>query len=175
MNKKINNYLDRVDGFVLTGQVFPNPDNDDIVEYDVVDTVVKTGEKDTDFIIQKKIIEVARYNRRDYLNSSSDEVGIMNILKKVQMSGDVELLNQRSGTSLPTVATVGGRDFQEIYDTTILPTSKVAANDAVVQGVHTFDTLPEDMKNKMSMADFVNNFGAEQLQNYLNSLKKGDE
>lgn len=69
--------------------------NEDIVEYTVIDKVKKTGEGDTDFVVVPTVVETARYNRTDYINSFRDDVGILNILKKVQLSGDATLLNQR--------------------------------------------------------------------------------
>lgn len=69
--------------------------DDDIVEYVVKDTFKKVGEGENDFVVIPVVVESARFNRKDYINSFRDDVGILNILKKVQLSGDVTLLNQR--------------------------------------------------------------------------------
>ena len=117
----------------------------DIVEYEEQEYVEKIGEGDTDFIVKKRVIEKSRVNRQEYISSFSDEVGIHNILKKVQMTGDETLLKQRADAPY--------------FDATQFQTSRSDLVNAVNKGVQAFDDLPDDVKKKMSMETFVNTFG----------------
>lgn len=125
----------------------------DIVEYVEEKYIEKTGEADTDYIEKVRIVEGNRVNRAKYIASFADDVGIQNILKKIRMTGDESLLNQCKG---------------QFLDTTGLPSSKEDAYAAVENGVKAFDDLPDELKRKMSMADFVNYFGQEQFDEFIN-------
>lgn len=72
----------------------------DIVEYKAVDKVTSFKNED-EFVVEKVIVEDRRYNRQDFINSFRDDVGIENVLKKVQLTGDATLLNQRPRQNLP--------------------------------------------------------------------------
>lgn len=69
------------------------PVHEDKVEYAEVDKIVKTGDGENDFIIEKQVVEVSRVDLDEYINSFRDDVGLANILKKVQLTGDNSLLN----------------------------------------------------------------------------------
>lgn len=92
---------------------------EDKVTYCEKDKVIKTGEGDDDFIIEKVVVEESRCDRDEYINSFSDEAGIENIIKKVQITGNTALLNQ-----VPTV----------YADTTNQPTCAADAQKIVEDG-----------------------------------------
>lgn len=125
----------------------------DIVDYAEEEYVVKTGEGDKDFVVKKRVVETSRLNRQDYINSFADEVGIKNILKKVQATGDETLLKQRPDGVF--------------IDVTQFPDNRAGMYEAVKNGVEAFDNLPDDIKKKMSMEDFVNNFGQKEFDDYV--------
>lgn len=116
----------------------------DIVEYEEQEYVEKIGEGDTDFIVKKRVVEKSRVNRQEYVSSFSDEVGIHNILKKVQLTGDSNLLKQRADAPY--------------FDATQFQTSRSDLVNAVNEGVQAFDNLPDEIKKKMSMESFVDSF-----------------
>lgn len=147
----------------------------DIVQYDIVDIIVRTGDGDEDFIVKKRKKEVSRVDRSDYISSFSDEVGIQNILKKVQLTGDHSLLDQRVPVDLPIVETIEGKQLQEIYDSTNIPDDITKAYALIEKGVNAFDNLPDEIKQKMDMETFVKNFGQDKLDSYLNSKKTVEE
>ena len=125
----------------------------DIVEYEEQEFVVKTGEGDTDYVVKKRIVEKSRINRQAYINSFSDEVGIHNILKKVQLTGDETLLKQRADAPF--------------IDATQFQTSRSDLVNSVNKGVQNFDNLPDEIKKKMSMEDFVNSFGQKEFDDFI--------
>lgn len=142
----------------------------DIVEYAEEEYVEKTGEGDKDFVVKTRVVESSRVNRQEYVNSFSDEVGIHNILKKVLATGDETLLKQR-----PDGAFIDATQFQ---------TSRADLVNSVEKGVKAFDNLPVDIKKKMSMEDFVNNFGQKEFDAFIQAKvdailaakkKEGDE
>lgn len=125
----------------------------DIVEYEEQEYIEKTGESDTDYVVQTRVVEKSRINRQDYLDSFSDEVGIHNILKKVKLTGDETLLKQRADAPY--------------FDATQFQTSRSDLVNAVNKGVQAFDNLPDDIKKKMSMEAFVNSFGQDEFNKLI--------
>ena len=123
--------------------------DDDIVGYCEQEYVVKTGEGDTDFVKKTRVVEFERKNRQDYIDSFAEDVGILNVLKKVAVSGDESLVKQRPDPA-----------FMDLTD---FPTNKEDMFNKVKEGVDAFDKLPDDIKKKMSMEQFVNTFGQEQF------------
>lgn len=69
----------------------------DIVSYEVREKVIKTGDGEFDVITKPVVVEVSRINRKDYINSFKNDAGIINVLKKVQLTGDTSYLNATKG------------------------------------------------------------------------------
>lgn len=116
-------------------------------------------------VIEYKVVKKAEYKTADYINSFADDVGIQNILKKLSLSGDRSLLNQ---TGREALCPDGG--LEPVQDYTTVPANKTEAFNAVVAGVNAFDQLPEDIKGKMSMSQFVELFGQDQFNAYIQSV-----
>lgn len=162
--KKIDkNVLDGINPFYCPSQGLPVPyetketeDDKFIIERAMVDVVEKTGEGKQDFIIKHELQEISRVNRADYINSHREDVGILNIIKKVQLTGDATLLDQRN-------VEIGYADI------TKMPKDKMEAMDAVQEGVAAFDDLPEDIRRKMSLEKFAqqNNSEFDALVDYV--------
>lgn len=149
------NVLDGINPFFPTTEGLPVPfvtkDTEDdkyIIERALVDVVEKTGEGKNDFIVKQELQEISRVNRADYINSHREDVGILNIIKKVQLTGDATLLNQRQVEA-------------GFADITGMPKDKMEAMDVVQEGVAAFDNLPNEIKGKMSMAQFAQQGNAE--------------
>lgn len=119
--------------------------------------------------VQLDIIEFVPKKIRDidiqkYIDSFTDEVGIQNILRKVSMTGDKSYLNQTGREALVD----SGKE--PIQDYTGVPVSKTEAFNAVAAGVHAYDNLPAEIKEKMSFAQFAESFGQEQFEVYVQKL-----
>ena len=116
-------------------------------------------------VIKYKPVVKNEYDLQAYIESFADEVGIQNILKKLAISGDKSILNQ---TGREPLCPDGG--LEPIQDYSDVPKSKAEAFNAVVAGVQAFDDLPEEVKGKMSLTQFVQLFGQEEFDNYIKGL-----
>lgn len=107
-----------------------------IIDYAEVDHVKITGEKDTDFILDKQVHEISRTPRQDYIDSFRDDVGILNIIEKVRLSGDWTLLNQTHRVGIPSEEKDAlGRPVEAIADFTQYQVDKIDALEAYKKGV----------------------------------------
>lgn len=158
-----NKYVDPHVARRATDEFFITPkgiDDDDIVEYEVRQVVKKVGEGEEDFVLEDKCFEVSRVNRQAWIAKDAGDVGILNIIDKVQRSGDVTLFNQTHG-----VVPEGLQDYTGIPDNLgdAVNALKTGANSfeglKAIFGDVSFDTLAN-----MS-ADEMNQY----LQNYVNS------
>lgn len=125
-----------------------------IINYDVVQKVKMTGEKDTDFIIEEEVVEVSRINRQEFLDEQAQDMGIMNILEKVRASGDQTLFNQTHRVSMPGVEKDAlGREVEDIVDVTRYQNGTVDSLEAYKKGADAYKNLDPSLKGKKSMED----------------------
>ena len=90
-----------------------------IIDYMEVEHVKLVGDKDTDFVKSVTIDESSRVKRQDYLDEQASDVGILNIIKKVALSGDISLFNQTNRVGLPAVEKDAlGHDVEQVLDLT---------------------------------------------------------
>ena len=139
MEKVINNpFMGRTDGLV-----FPSKDykEDDFA-------IVKVGKKtnqlsddphDFDVVDVVEITDVVK--REDYINQFADDVGILNILKKVAKTGDTSLLKQAE----PGFG----------VDLTNMPDNWVDAAALKEKAMASYNKLPEALRKDMSVEDFM--------------------
>lgn len=136
-----------------------------IKEYFLVPYSEQVGDDVNNVVLKYKPLLKNEYDLNDYIQSFSDDVGIQNIIKKLALSGDTSLLNQ---TGREPLCKDGG--LEPIQDYSNAPRSKVEAYNSVLAGVNAFDNLPEDLKGKMSLTQFVELFGQEQFDSYIKGL-----
>lgn len=131
--------------------------DDFIITYDVVQKVKITGEKDTDFVIKEEVVEVDRTNRQDYYNSMADEVGILNIIEKVRLSGDATLLNQTGRVAiLSDEKDALGRNVEKIVDVSKYQVDQIEALEQYKKGAASFESLDPELKKKLSFKEIAN-------------------
>lgn len=130
----------------------------------------KISEDSEEAVIQFKPVAKETYDIQEYIESFSDDVGIQNILRKLAISGDKSILNQ---TGREALNPDGG--LEPIQDYTNVPKSKVEAFNAVAAGVAAFDELPQDLKGKLSLTQFVELFGQDEFDNYVKKLMAANE
>ena len=131
-----------------------------IITYGEKESVrILADEKDVDlkkdidnYTVNKSVVEIDRVDRQEYLDSQSNDVGILNIIEKVRLSGDATLLNQ---TGRVPMAIVGkdalGHDVEEIVDVTKYQVDQVEALESYKVGAKAFDSLDPELKRKMSL------------------------
>lgn len=139
---------------VATETKFDTDEDKYIITYDIVKKVKMTGNKDTDFVVLDKVEEVDRINRQDYYNSNADEVGILNIINKVRLSGDITLLNQTGRVSMPGVEKDAlGRPVEDVVDVTKYQVDQVEALESYKKGAAVFESLDPELKKKLSFEE----------------------
>ena len=116
------------------------------------DTIETKDEIENDFIINKKVKELDRVNRQEYLDSQAGDVGIMNIIEKVRLSGDVTLLNQTGRVPMAVVEKdVLGHDVEAVVDVTKYQVDQIDALESYKVGAKAFNSLDPGLKKKMSL------------------------
>lgn len=139
-------------------------DSDDakyIISHELKDKVVKTGDGEDDFVIEQKFVETSRVNRQEYIDSFKDDVGVLNILRKVELTGDITLLNERVRASVPV-----DEDGKE----KVVDVSGITDPEAVRNGLKNVSDvlakMPTDLKEAIlnlqgeELDEFLKNYGA---------------
>lgn len=96
-----------------------------IFSRELKDIYKKTGDGEDDFVIESKIVTTQKIDRQEYIESFRDDVGILNIMKKVALTDDVTLLNQRTRQTLAVdedgkevvtdISQLGDQEFAKNY------------------------------------------------------------
>lgn len=141
-----------------------------VIEYQEVRHIKVLGDDDTDFIESTSVEEFSRVNRQDLLNEQSGDVGILNIMKKMALSGDTSLLNQTHRTSFPGIEKDAlGRPVEDVVDLTRYSNiDKIDALNGFKKGAEVFQNLDEDLKGKKTLEEVAKLSDAE-INEYLKS------
>lgn len=165
VKKKLNNpFCGRNDGLTFEGS--------DLTEEKLAicreaEIVKKTGEGDEDFTVEKKLVIDKLVNRQEYIGQFADEVGILNVLKRVANGADFETeVNQVNNT-------------HGYIDMTKMPTDYIDAINKQAYAQKLYNSLPDEIKNKLSQEDLIkidNLRLANEIQTYLKlkEVKDGD-
>lgn len=138
----------------------------DIVSIELGDEVKKLTDDNTkseDFVVIKVIKETSRVSANDYVQSFKDDVGIENILKRVALTGDISLLNQRSRE----VGSVDENGYEVLQDYTGVPGDVFEAAKIVKSGRDVFASLPADLVKGRSFTEFVETATDDEIQAYM--------
>lgn len=148
--------------------------DNDIVEYAEVEKVKMVGKKDTDFIIVTEVVEISRTPRRELINSYRDDVGILNILQKMALSGDQSLLNQtkRIGYGASGEVDSLGRDLEPVVDVTAYQVDRVDALETIKTTKASAKVgLPEELTDGLGF-DGLAQLSDDKINAYLENVKK---
>lgn len=137
--------------------------DDMIVETLIVKKGVPVGEDGT-VTIQEEVIEAKKYNRQEFINSFRDDVGVLNILKKVNAG----LLN-------PATLAASFDLKAPINDISDIPTDIGDALNLVDEAHKLYAKLPADLKAGMDFNTFCNSFDQAKFDAYIASKKKVEE
>lgn len=138
--------------------------DDDIVEHLIVKKGVPIGDEGEVTIVEE-YVETKRYNRQKYINSFRDEVGIVNLLKKVNAG----LLNPG------VLAANFDMEGKKVIDISQVPTDVGDAVAMVDQAHILFASLPAELKAGMDFNTFCKTFDQAKYNAYVESLKKKKE
>lgn len=163
-----------------------------IISYDEVESVRILSDKESvstkeeiekDFIVNKKVKEVDRVDRQKYLDSQAGDVGILNIIEKVRLSGDMSLLDQTHRVSMSgSEKDALGHDVEPIVDVTQYQVDRVAALESYKTGAKAFNDLDPELKKKMSLEQVakmsdaeIDAFLAARAESLTPKAKEGEE
>lgn len=137
-----------------------DPTDNDIVEHLIVKKGVPIGE-DGEVSVVEDYIETKRYNRQEYINSFRDDVGILNILKKVNAG----LLNPATiACSFDTKA--------PINDISNIPTDVGDALNLVDQAHKLYAKLPADLRAGLDFNTFCQTFDQAKFDAYMKAQQE---
>lgn len=148
----------RNDGLVFPGQRFDSYDDKTIVEGYVKEVVKKVGDGEDDFIVEKKLVPYRSYSRAGFIQDAADDVGILNVLRKVAISG--QDLTQDN----PYAAKPG------FVDMTQMPGSLEEAIALVEKAKDTWNHLPDELKNNMDYEAFIKSCTPGQIYDYYKQV-----
>lgn len=131
--------------------------DNDIIQYVRKNKVTKVGDGENDYVIEEVVVEDSRCNRQAYIASHADDVGVMNILKKVRLSGDLSLINQTH-----SVIT------EELQDYTKSPENIGEALRSVQSGANSFEGLKAIFGD--TSFEQLAKMSADDIKQYLNAF-----
>ena len=121
----------------------------------IVDTVVKVGDGEDDFIIVKKVIEEFK-PIQEVIDADADSVGVYNIIKQVMRTGDTSLLPVDKGDC--NVDFVGAPE-------SLMELDKMGANAA-----KKFADLDPALTKGLDMKNFVETLTQEQFDAFIKAV-----
>lgn len=149
-----------------------------VTKFDESDEYIITRELKEDYIPQNNgvvketnVYVTSKVNRKEYIQSFKDEVGLENILRKVEMTGDVALLDQTH--RVPGAIADDGKEV--LVDYTKVPSSPEEAAKIIEQGRAVFSNIPDDLKANRSFVDFVEGCTDAEVKAYLQAVLKKSE
>lgn len=145
----------------------PQQANDPCSEEDIVDTlIIDTYETDQEGHVTPvtKQVVTGTKNRKAYIESFSDDVGLENILKKIGQGAIAEdkysILNQQAPGTVNDL-----RGFQDI--------NNLGDMESLARKAHeSFARLDPDLKKGMSFKEFCSKFNNDDLVKYVESKTK---
>lgn len=140
--------------------------SEDIVEYVRTNKLVK-ADSETDFLVEEVVVESSRVNRKAYIESFREDVGIANIMKKVAMTGDMSLFNQRHRDLLPVDET--GKEI--VQDIRVLQEGEEAIGALGDRMRKVFAAMPKELTKGMSLEDFLTKTSQADIDAFVAALK----
>lgn len=136
------------------------PENSvDYIEYEIHQEKKSTGDGIDDFEVID-VEEEVKTNIVEFINSFEDQVGIDNILKRVALSGDTSLLNEKEALYA---------DLTPYEDTAEAFKKAQALNEL-------YDSIDPELRNGAGIKEFIENLTEEKIQAYLDKkLKEREE
>lgn len=158
----LNPFIPRKSKFVPIKANVPN----EIITMEVQDKIKKITDDKTkaeDYVIEKVVVVTSKVNAHDYVQSFKEDVGIENVLKKIALTQDFSLLNQRNRP----IGEVDENGYEMLQDYVGVPSDALEAEKIVKEGKNVFAGLPSDLVNNKSFREFVESATPEELQAYV--------
>lgn len=143
----------------------------DIVTLEVQDKAKVTDTKSGSFVIEQEVVETSRIDTQEYIDSFKDDVGIENVLRKFELTGDPSTINQRVRPTVP----VGDDGKEAVQDYVNIPTNQEEAMQIAANARAAFKALPPELVNNRSFMEFAETCTEDELKAYIATLKKEGE
>lgn len=148
----------------VSGSTVETEESKYIIGVELKDVYIKTGDGEDDFTMEQKFVEISRVNRQEYIDSFKDDVGILNIMRKVEQTGDVTLLNQRVRSEVPVDET--GKEK-------VVDISNIGDQEGVINTLTNVSKILQTMDP--SLRDAILNMNGEELKEFLANRNKTPE
>ena len=137
-------------------------DADVVIDYEIVDVVVKTGDSEEEFYTTKKYKQVGKHSRSKELNKYANDVGCYNIIKKYAKQG-IDAGDGRFMAKGPafTDATKLPRDLEGTLD---------LAKNLDPKTSEIWKALPKELKGNMTLEEFSTKFDAKMFGDYIKNI-----
>lgn len=157
MFPKLENKKQRVKGFSNNGVKWEGQKNfdQDYISIEIVDVAKKTGEGDRDFVITKEVV-VTKQPIAEVVAVDADSVGVYNIMKQFDKTGDVSLIPADKGQ--PFVDMVGA------------PENLMEVKALGQRAEEEFKNLPQDLVGGLDMVNFVNSMSQEKFDAFVKAM-----
>lgn len=124
--------------------------------------------KKGDFVVEKEVVETARVDTQEYIDSFKGQCGIENIMKKFLMTQDPTLFNQVKRPDLP----MDDDGKEPIQDYCGIPENYEEATKIAAAASDAFEKLPVDLRDGRSLMKFAETCTDEELTAYIQNLVK---
>lgn len=131
-------------------------------DYELVEVPVPVPGSEDEYTLVPKIKESKR-SIREVIDSQADDVGLDNIMRKFALTGDQSVLPS------PVQAT------DEILDLTRLPQDGAEYFTYIHALAAQYEALPIELRQDMTMDEFIKNVTQDQVNSYLNKFKPKGE
>lgn len=121
------------------GTDFVPIDKNFIVEFDVKDKVIKTGEGEFDYVLKQVVFPKSKVLRSDAINEHRDDVGILNVMKTVAKTGDISPFTHNG----------------EVLSSNLSILSEEEKLNAAIKAKETYSNLDPDLTKGKSFNDFT--------------------
>ena len=126
------------------------------------EVVIKTGEADDEFFIDKKMTVYETVDRQKFLDAQAGDVGVLNIIRKAALAGE-NAADGRFGSS------------QGFVDADMLPQTLEETINLANEKQRIWENLDPALKANMSFEEFCQAINEEKLADYLKNKVQGSQ
>lgn len=127
------------------------------ISIEIRDRVVKTGEGENDFIVEKCVVET-RTPIQEVIDADASSVGVYNIIKQVMKTGDTSLLPVDTGDCN--------------VDMVNAPETLMEVKALGQKAEERFNALPKEVTEDRDMVSFIENMSQEKFDSMMKAIQE---
>ena len=151
MVKSSSPFAGRSDNFVAPKKVYDPV----IIDTYLKEVVVKTGEGNDEFFVDKVLSECGKKDRQKFLDAQAEDVGVLNIIRKAALSGE-DVTDGRFGMKQ-----------QGFVDLDQMPQTLEATINLAQEKERIWKNLDPELKQNLSFEAFCQSINDEKLTEYV--------